>query len=227
MNLANKITSVLEKYKLPFTVHDIQNWTNISKFIDSYLYEDHDIDTNDFFKLYEDCIELAMTHSNWKLIKCMWQGYYYHDRSCPDFRNIFKMAQFGNEQTFILGLYGALIWLDYNGRIKFKFEELKELARNNPHQEVFILIEKIIQIMQDENKYKCLEGDLDYFELDQKLIDNIYNDDTIPDDDDIEELKFEKCEELKQQFIENLMIDYNMYEDYKLTNRKSLIPEDV
>ena len=117
-----------------------------------------------------------------------------------------------------------LIGLTYNGPIEFKFEELKELSKNSIHQEVYNLIE---HIMQDKNKYKCLEGDLDYFELDQEIIDNIYKDATIPDDDDIQEEKFERCEELKQQFTKNLMIDYNMYDDYISTKRQSPIPEDI
>ena len=111
MNLVDKISRQLIQYKFPFTINDIQNFTYKSAYIGSYLYENsNNMNVNDFFKLYEDCIELAIRNSNWKLVKCMWECYYYHDRNCPDFTNIYQMAEFGNVETFILGLEGVLNW---------------------------------------------------------------------------------------------------------------------
>jgi hypothetical protein len=194
--LQDRIQASINEFKVPITLQEILEWTETSRTVDCRLY-DHEIcniDVDKFFDLYADCLRLATRTSNWKLILCLWQGYYHHDRNCPDFSLIFEMAQFSDVRTFLLGLDGILNWLTLNGQEEFTYEQLHKLAQLNPHcgrNECLTstgcqVIDLIGRLMEDPD-----------FEIDEEA----------SDDDEFYDRVEKKTKELMQEF--------GMLEDYK------------
>jgi len=139
-NIQEAITAL----ELNFTINDLVKFTQKSKFIDTYLYNisNEKLDVEDFFILYQDCIDICIKSSNWKCMKCLWEGYSYHDRSFPCFnRDLFTASEHSSFETFLLTFYGYYC-LSFDYDEEYEWADLRKLLDKNPNTEVLELINK-------------------------------------------------------------------------------------
>jgi hypothetical protein len=205
--LNSSIEQKLKQFNFLFEVADIKTWTPRSKFLPGILYDKREIEVDDFCLFYQECITLAIYSSNWKLVKCFWEDYYY-DIGFPNFNDIFTIAEFGDGKTFIIGLQGILVWMDTISHIDVTFEELRNLATRNPHLEVLEIIDRLL------------------------LIPNVL---TMPDseatsgssEDSMFKKQFAEWLVFKEKLIENLMEEFEMLKEYERTKRMEPREEDV
>jgi hypothetical protein len=199
---AENIVQNIDKFNLPFNLTDLEKYTCVTKYIDSYLYNLVDIDNNDFYKLYQDCVDICIKSSNMKGMLCLWEGYYYHDRAHPYFfRNLFTSAEYGDIKTVVLALVGYYTWFTFDGNEDFEWDNLIEISKNNLNTDVYHFLINI---------KKSIER---YCNLSEEIGEN--------------ENLFEIWEATQKGFFDSLMKKYGMYDDYLNTNRACPQPEDV
>ena len=130
------VKSTLTLHEINVNIADIEVWTSDSKYIPYILYHVKDLDVEVFFKLYDNVIHLCALWSNWKLLLCMWRGYYTYDRNYAHFYLLPEIVQYSNYNTVLVSLLAMCSWLHEDDQ-EFEPEDLFNASKlNKKHPEV-------------------------------------------------------------------------------------------
>jgi hypothetical protein len=148
--------------------------TKTSASIGYHLYQQHDIDIEEWIDLYHGAINTCILHSNYKTMNHMWDATYFCDRDCPDFESNLRLAlEHADVPTVLVCLYGYTNYYVYNWYEKYiTFQEMYNWTfmhnTTAAFKPILDMLAELKKVCDDHLFISSIEGDSDADDFDEK-----------------------------------------------------------